>query len=484
MTKDFNELVQVFDDEAYLIENPDVKDHVLHGYMQSGFEHYDLYGRTEGRKAPLKQISLSHLQNRIAQIEKKLELKTICDNFADVSQKIGKDPSIVFYTPRHFEGNLKYAYLEMIRHIRGTKTQIECHFLTLHEATYQMLVQHGLPVLLWRSNNSNIVKRLLKTAVIVDDGFFLDGNPNPPVLYATLSGACRINLWHGTPIKKIHLQELEMDRKIDLHLSTILKSAVNNDIFCAASPNHSALFYEAMKIKEYVVTGYARNDVLLRDIVEEDLINVDELALSNIRRKKSTHKIVVYAPTWRDGNPRWMANLDLNRMANSLDQKKLHLVVNPHPFEFDELSPILKDMDNITIIKKNTDVYPILKISDILISDYSSLVFDFILMRKPVVYFRPDHENYLANSRMLIEERLDAIPGLISETIDECVEAVEKSLKEKLNDSRWEKAIQYANYYSDDRSSSRTCKKILNSLNQILNLQSSRNTKQTFLDEA
>ena len=70
-------------------------------------------------------------------------------------------------------------------------------------------------------------------------------------------------------MRKILLQDMGKESKIDLHYSAVLKMGVDNDMLCAASPNDYPLFSEAMKLKEFVVTGYARNDIFHRDLAAD-----------------------------------------------------------------------------------------------------------------------------------------------------------------------------------------------------------------------
>ncbi|MFM0499391.1 CDP-glycerol glycerophosphotransferase family protein [Paraburkholderia caffeinilytica] len=473
---------EIFDEETYLSENLDVLNAVESGVVNSGYAHFLNHGQAEGRRASSREISLSQINEAVEFIKRRKVAEKICENFSHVSKRKNKKNTIIFYTPRHFEGNLKYVYLEMMASIKRDGLDVSCFFLTLNLDTFNLLKDLNLPVLLWQKSGSNIVKHLLDAAIVVDDGFFVDGPPNPPLLYAYLSGALRINLWHGTPLRKILLQKLGINREINLHYSTILKAAVDNNVFCAAAPGDYDLFMEAMVIDEFFVTGYARNDIFYRNVDSDDLLNVDEVTYSHIIEKRKSEKIALYAPTWRDGRPDWVRDIKLGELAAELKRRGIHLVVNLHPFEMHGQKEFLDGIPNITLIKENTDIYPILKNVDVLITDYSSIVFDYLHAGKPVIYFRPDHELYLSGNRALIAERVDRIPAPVTNDAETCSAAVANVLTDTSYPEVLKDEIETAHYYRDANSSRRCVAVILKSLDSVLSSQPAGRPK--FIDEA
>jgi CDP-glycerol glycerophosphotransferase (TagB/SpsB family) len=463
----------IFDEEHYLQNNPDVREAWLRGEIVSGLAHYAKFGENEGRSASPKQIRLSQIVEDMALRDKQDEIRKICENFSCVSKYKKKKKTVIFYTPRYFEGNLKYTFMEMVARIERENLDLACFFLTLNPDTFSLLNALNLPVLFWRGTGSDIAGRLLDAAVIVDDGFFIDGPPNPPLLYAYLSGARRVNLWHGTPLRKILLQKLQANRHIDLHYSTILKAAVNNNVFCGAAAGDCDLFGEAMSIDEFFVTGYARNDLFYREITKHDLVNVDERAYAMVRDKNGD-KIAWYAPTWRDGRPEWVREIELGKLAALLKHRGIRLFVNLHPFEMTAQREYLQGIPDLTLIEDNTDIYPVMKYVDIMITDYSSIVFDYLHTGKPVIYFRPDHELYLSGNRALIAERIDRIPVPTVYDAQTCADRVIDALSDESYPTKLADEVKRAHHYQDAGGSRRCASVVLKTVEDVVSSQSTK----------
>lgn len=323
-------------------------------------------------------------------------------DLAYLSKQHRKTASIVFYTPHRFEGNLKYAFLETVRLISVASLPVKITYLTQVIEDYLCLSACGLPVLFWNMSGAKPYSHLLEAAVLVEDGHFLPGHC-PPELFAALQGAKHVNLWHGTPIKKIHLQLLDSFVSLNPHFGSICRYAASITLMCLASEHHKRIFKEALRPARTLVTGYARNDILMRSATREDLINVDLAALQQLREARTNGaKIVMYAPTYRDHRPSWLTLRLLTDIASSVKSRGDCLVFRPHPYE-KHLVELAKEIPNI-IVPEAADIYPLLAETDLLITDYSSIIFDFALTERPIVLFRPDHEEYIGFARGLTME--------------------------------------------------------------------------------
>ncbi|WP_310630242.1 CDP-glycerol glycerophosphotransferase family protein [Paraburkholderia sp.] len=444
-----------------MASNPDVAAAVRDGNFPSGYAHAVLLGLNEGREFPVADITLSELRADVQQLQRELEISRTCANFRDVAQKIAKQPIIIFYTPRFLEGNLKYVFFETVRLIRSGDLDAKCYFLCLQPEVHRQLTEAGYPSLLWQLNGAPILGLLLRTAVVVDDAFFVNGPPTPPLLHAMLHAARRVNLWHGTPLRKILLQKLDLNRDITHAYSVILKAAVDNNVFCGTSANDKVLFEEAMCIEEFAVTGYARNDVFYRELSKDDLLNVDTVLLERLRQRPAGSKIAFYAPTWREGNPDWILTIALPQLAESLAKQGIRLLVNLHPFEMSRHMSFLQTIDGLDVVSPHTDVYPVMKEVDLLITDYSSIAFDYLHLLRPVVFFRPDHDAYLNKNRALIPDRLDALDMPIAYDAEQCAKAVVEVLtnKEPLR-QQLEKSLARSHDFRDGLSATRCAKAI------------------------
>lgn len=203
-----------------------------------------------------------------------------------------------------------------------------------------------------------------------------------------------INLWHGIPMKKLGLldKSRNMVDKIYFRFFSRSYSAFTT---CSDNERNNIIKCWGLKDTKVVVTGYPRNDVLFRP--EKKLINH-----LNIDKFK---KIILYAPTWRLGkNIRFFPfdDFDIDDLNRFLKKKGIILLLRAHLADFlndknsNKLLSRIRHLSNIDILnqKKICDVNEILPFVDILITDYSGIYFDFLLLEKPVIFFPYDLKEY------------------------------------------------------------------------------------------
>ena len=134
------------------------------------------------------------------------------------------------------------------------------------------------------------------------------------------------------------------------------------------------------------VTGYPRNDILANHTKELENRIKKRLKIS----KKS--EVILYAPTFRDYEYKIPLNETLlNNLDNFLINKNKILIYKPHPFTEDI---DLGRYNNILSVKRNVDIMDLLIIADVLITDYSSVFYDYLLTLKPMIFFAEDLERY------------------------------------------------------------------------------------------
>lgn len=206
-----------------------------------------------------------------------------------------------------------------------------------------------------------------------------------------------ISLWHGMPFKKIgYLGESDYGRMKDYSAIRIATSEVMRSII-------SASFRE--KANNVYVTGQPRNDYLFEPI------EFNDLGL-NIPKEK---KIVMYVPTFRfntkdknfsDGeeikgnNFLRVEDYSLDELDSYLGENNYHLLLKLHPYEEQHFHGITDLTNNITvitsehIIKKSIDLNQILPLVGVLITDYSSVYYDYLILNKPIIFLIPDKDAY------------------------------------------------------------------------------------------
>jgi CDP-glycerol glycerophosphotransferase (TagB/SpsB family) len=238
---------------------------------------------------------------------------------------------------------------------------------------------------------------------------------------------------------------------VDNSLGYLLQNACSNEIVLGSSSEDYEFLSNSMRLNEYFVTGYARNDIFYRSPVDFDLINVD---LSSMQKLSDTNsKKIIYAPTWRIGNHYWIQSSQLNKIRDRLNQIGIELWVNLHPFEAN-LNIDFLNKNKINYIKPDTDIYPLLGKFNALITDYSSISIDFIHANRPIFLYWSDSDQYFSDRRMLNSKNLERLG----------VQPLNKlcCLIDKIHESSNSDFIPNSNAkslhdYMDGRSSERTC---------------------------
>jgi len=222
-----------------------------------------------------------------------------------------------------------------------------------------------------------------------------------------------VQLWHGVGSKKIELATKTFTesrfRKLAIFYG-ILRGQFSKYHFISSTSEYYSnhLYKDAFRYKSIKEFGQPRNDVLFRKPDELDLIGTDKDVLTNLIRRKESDgvKLVLFTPTFRH-------KLDMNLLdLKMLDQFALDsnfvFVIKHHLLTTVNVS---QKYDNIVYYNKYKDIYPLMSISDAMITDYSSIYLDYLLLDKPIIFYVPDFEEYKNADTSLRDDFLDIAPG-------------------------------------------------------------------------
>lgn len=220
-----------------------------------------------------------------------------------------------------------------------------------------------------------------------------------------------VNLWHGMPLKKIGLlSETEKDLKYNFFTYVLATS----EFF---KPVMAKVF--GCSEKQVIITGEPRNDALFKKVNISNYFNINE-----------NNKKIIYMPTFRYSADLMIDNSGskdtvyeklkdkkvLVELNNELFRKNIILFIKPHPLDnFDKL--FIEHLSNIFYItdeilnKKNITLYTFLGNMDALITDYSSVYFDYLLLNKPIGFVVDDIDNYEEKRGFVIDNPLNIMPG-------------------------------------------------------------------------
>ncbi|EJD8481647.1 CDP-glycerol glycerophosphotransferase family protein [Staphylococcus pseudintermedius] len=247
---------------------------------------------------------------------------------------------------------------------------------------------------------------------------FLINNATFPAYFTKKPQQIYINTWHGTPLK-----HMGFDVKNNLKGSqNTMKNFLASDYMISPNAHTTNIFKHAFKLDglysgEILEMGYPRIDLTINTTAKEARKYLAEHL--NLKKKP----IILYCPTWRGKN----VNDPENSLLNVFEEIKLlnqklpyQVLVKVHPFvyskakEMPELKPYL--------VPDFLDTNQLMPAVDLMITDYSSIFFDFLVTDKPIVFYVPDLDKYQNERGVYIN--LCALPGPVADNIQDVITLV------------------------------------------------------------
>lgn len=242
--------------------------------------------------------------------------------------------------------------------------------------------------------------------------------------FKTSRGQMIIDTMHGSPLKNIGYlsNDLKFKKIINLEkkftyilcMSDFFKNVIKKSF--------------GASLEQCLVLGYPRNDYMFSN----------EKKLKNLEIDKNNYnKVILWMPTWR-GNRGSKKNKesDINfpiinkkniyKLNELLIKKDILILIKPHPVQL-KLDILSKNYSNIKIIdndilnQKQIYIYEIFNEIDALLTDYSSVYFDFLLTMKPIGFTIDDFDSYGKNRGFVVDNPLDLMPGEKITDFDELI---------------------------------------------------------------
>nr|WP_092074681.1 CDP-glycerol glycerophosphotransferase family protein [Dendrosporobacter quercicolus]NSL47651.1 CDP-glycerol glycerophosphotransferase family protein [Dendrosporobacter quercicolus DSM 1736]SDN08285.1 CDP-glycerol glycerophosphotransferase [Dendrosporobacter quercicolus] len=290
--------------------------------------------------------------------------------------------------------NVKYLYFYACRQPAG----LEFYYLTRNKKLIQQLKTRHLPVLPYPSWRT-LFKMFQASAYIID-------NHISPLNYYIFYRARKIQLWHGIGVKQIgpssvrEIKSMKEGRGKELAKKLVFNPTY--DVFLSTSDFYTReVFSPAIKAGQFWDFGYPRNDLLFTGTtIDEQLLDTDSEKNKIIRDfKQRGHQAVLYAPTFRDtgGDPVSDLAIELPALNDFARSHHLLFVFKFHPTT--RVKGLINSLSNCIEYDKGRDIYPVMSCFDLLITDYSSIYLDFLLLNRPVLFFPYDYEKYRSRDR-------------------------------------------------------------------------------------
>ena len=231
-----------------------------------------------------------------------------------------------------------------------------------------------------------------------------------------------LQTWHGTPLKRLGVDVQVENPKIGWE--HLYKESRNWNFLISANNYSSTIFKRAFKYNHKILeVGYPANDVFYSKDDEFKRYLKEKFNFSD-------KKIILYAPTFRDdaidetGNRYFNLLLDLQRLCNKFKDEYV-LLLKTHSVVSNSLEIEENMKDFVFDFSNYDDIHELFLISDILITDYSSVFFDFAHSKNPILFFVPDFEEYNNEIRGLYIDMKKSLPGPLLMNNDELISAIE-----------------------------------------------------------
>jgi CDP-glycerol glycerophosphotransferase len=200
-----------------------------------------------------------------------------------------------------------------------------------------------------------------------------------------------IQTWHGTALKKIEKDAVEC-----LHPEYFIKAlddSAQSDIILSGSQYHTATIKKAFWFPGKILeTGMPRNDIFFTD----NQASKDKI-FTQYGIEQNT-QIILFCPTFRTDAHNFHYHLNTNLLKNSLEEKfggKWCLFVRLHRWMSEDMSKVFDfNPECMVDVTAYPDIQELLHIASVLITDYSSVMFDFMLTKRPCFIFATDEKFY------------------------------------------------------------------------------------------
>lgn len=273
-----------------------------------------------------------------------------------------------------------------------------------------------------------------------------------------------LQTWHGTPLKKLanDMDEVLMPgTTTEKYKQNFYQESRNWDYLISPNRYSTEIFRRAFQFeKQLIETGYPRNDILYSPDREK--------MAAEFKRKyhlPENKKVILYAPTWRDnqyyqkGKYKLDMHLDLARLKQEFAEDaiiilRMHYLVS-ESFDLQAYKGFAFDFS------KHEDIRELYLISDILITDYSSVFFDYANLKRPMIFFAYDLDEYKDVIRGFYFDFEKYAPGPIVKTSEEVIEAIRNCSVADTETQKFQDFYEKFCYLEDGHASERVVKEVI-----------------------
>ena len=237
----------------------------------------------------------------------------------------------------------------------------------------------------------------------------------------TFLGRCTIiDLWHGIPLKKVvydNKYEKDWDSPKQKLRDKLIYVPLGKMYFVAPSEMFVPIYESAFRRKkeQIICLGQPRSDIFFEDSRQEKYF--------------PDKKIILYCPTHRNEGAEKIELsriFNLDKLEEFLNESGYYFVIKKHFYHRMEVEKLDKYHHIIDITNEDMDIQKLIMETEVLITDYSSIYIDYLLLDSPLLFYCYDYEHYLANDREMYFEYEDVTPGVKAKNFDELLEQLKE----------------------------------------------------------
>lgn len=333
-------------------------------------------------------------------------------------------------------------------------TNYRTFWIIRDEKMYELLVKNGIQCALM---DSELAKTTIARAhYLITSSFDL--------AYEKKLGQIHVAAWHGFPLKVIGFFDSATSNHKEFESLKVITT--QTDLITATSRlSHltlSGMFaVDPRKVKE---TGYPRNDIMFWSDAESELQKLIDI---DVRKCK----LFFYLPTMRKGlkeegehfekNIFNYSDYDVKVLDEFLEKNNAYIVAKVHFADNEmyksgdfQLPERLIFLDTESMNEHMCTIYHIMNAFDALITDYSSIYVDYMLLDKPIIFSCPDMDKYKKDRGFIVDDPTLLMPGAIVKTQKELLEHLKKVVEEKdeYKEVRNEKISIFHNHFDAESS--------------------------------
>lgn len=320
---------------------------------------------------------------------------------------------------RRYCGSPKYLFIYLCKAAEsGDRPLDEFAWITRNRRVHDRLKAEGKPVI-WGPSLAGFW-RILRAEWLVTESVPAGVGGHDIAYERIFFGRFKVaHTWHGSPLKRVCLDALR-DRPNHrwyekLHYHLVRTEFRSLHCILGLAEIDSEVLKGAFDNDRVVTLGYPRNDILLGD----------PEAWPMTRRFGQYDKVILYAPTFRDHGDVVTPFSDpfLRRLQGELAARNWVMLTKLHRFDRCFRPPEgLANIVDVSVLVE--DASEVLVETDMVVTDYSSVAVDFMLLDRPIIYYPYDLKDYIARSRKMYFDFFDWAPGPIAESEERVLELI------------------------------------------------------------